>query len=66
MLTGKMSIERDRWYSIKETLALLGIKAPKTLRKYAKAGAIKMDVHPATGKIRYRGSEIEKFFNQRI
>jgi predicted site-specific integrase-resolvase len=66
MLTGKPQIERDRWYSINETLALLNIKSPKTLRKYARAGEIKMSIHPVTGQIRYKGAAIENFFNRTI
>ena len=65
MLIGKPQIERDRLYSIQETCDLLGM-CRKTLRKYTQSGDLPMQVHPATGKMRYLGAKIEQFFNQTI
>lgn len=62
MLTGKISVDKDRRYSVKETCALLKM-SPKTLRKYTKAGEITPEVHKITGQLFYKGSSIEDFFN---
>ena len=64
MLTGNLQINKECWYSIEETCNLLEM-CRKTLRKYTRAGYIKGEVHPATKQLRYRGLELEKFFNQR-
>lgn len=64
MLIGKINVEPDRWYSIAETCMILHC-CRKTLRKYTHSCDIEASVHP-TGKLRYKGAAIEKFFNQSL
>lgn len=61
MLTGKPQIDPERRYTVKETAALLGM-CRKILAKYTKSLDIHMEVH-TTGKIYYKGSEIQRFYN---
>ena len=61
MLNGKISVEKDRRYSVKETCSILGM-SNKTLRKYTKAGDITAGVHAPSGRIFYTGAEIDRFF----
>lgn len=62
MLTGKLSVERDRRYSVKETATLLGISR-STLDKLAKRGEITPNIHKPTRSLFYLGKEIERFYN---
>ena len=61
MLKGKISVEKDRRYSIRETCGILGL-SNKTLRKYTKAGEITAILHKPSGQLFYLGSEIDRFF----
>ena len=61
MLNGKISVEKDRRYSVKETCSILGMNS-KTLRKYTRAGEIHSAVHAPSGRIFYTGAEIDRFF----
>lgn len=65
MLAGKISVEKDRRYTIAETCDILHISR-KTLRKYTKAGAIQLTLHTPSGQISYKGSEIERFYRTTI
>lgn len=61
MLNGKISVEKDRRYTVKETCEILGI-CRKTLWKYTKAGEIYAGFHKPSGYIFYLGEEIERFY----
>lgn len=66
MLVGKLErLEPDRRYSIGETCELLNLSR-KTLRKYTRAGDIKMTMHTPSGRMYYEGREINRFFNETI
>ena len=65
MLTGELSVEPSRRYTIAETARLLGM-CRKTLWKYTRSRDIVMEVHPATGKRYYTGTEIKRFYDQSI
>lgn len=65
MLTGKLEVDPDRRYTIAETAEILGI-CRKTLWKYTRSRDIVMEVHPATGKRYYTGTEIKRFYEQSI
>lgn len=62
MLTGKLTVDRDRRYTVKETAKVLGI-GRSTLDKYAKRGDIVPIMHKPTGALFYEGTEIERFWN---
>ena len=61
MLNGKITVEKDRRYSVKETCEILGI-CRKTLWKYTRSGHIVQSLHGPSGHIFYLGSEIDRFF----
>ena len=61
MLKGKISVERDRRYSVRETCSILGM-SDKTLRKYTRSGDISALMHKPSGQVFYTGAEIERFY----
>lgn len=65
MLTGKLVVDPDRRYAVKEAAAVLGISR-RTLDKYAKAQLIFPTVHGPTKQIFYMGSEIKRFYDRTI
>ena len=65
MLKGKLTVDKNRRYDIKETCALLDMSR-KTLRKYTLAGEIHLVLHEPSGKQFYEGAEIERFYKATI
>lgn len=65
MLTGKLVVDLDRRYAVKDAARVLGISR-RTLDNYAKANKISPILHGPTGQIFYLGSEIKRFYDQII
>lgn len=64
-MTGKIQLDPQRRYSVKEAASILGMSR-KTLTKYTKTQDIKATVHAPTRRVYYLGRDIEKFFNTTI
>ena len=64
MLTGKLTVDLDRRYSVPEAAKVLGV-CRKSLEKYTREGLIHTQMH-GTNRFFYTGREIKRFYDYTI